>query len=366
MPTPRAPQLTHFLGLSLLTPASRPQLQASLETFRDAARNDKELQIPEEVAKHAIRPVDTLHLTLCTFSLPSKEPEKLKEVINHLKEIDLEKLWQEAYASKHREHVSSEESEQSSQTQNETSLQAASAAEAQDAQDRSSHELDNIPPLRVTLKGMSTMRKAASTTVVYAPPDDPATALQTFCEFIREDFKPYLPKAVTQQEPTPAPSATPVRPTLESFPHPDSYKSDISIPSEPAPSASLERPISQPPAPNIPFSPPSAPSTSEPQLSHRQQRRLSKQARGELPHLTLHATLLNTIYIRGRGRKSRPLTIDARPLVERFKDMVWMENIPIEKLCLYRMGAKDVLDDNGNKTGVVRYVAEAERELELR
>lgn len=366
IPTPRAPQLTHFLGLSLVTPASRPQLQASLETFRDAARNDKELQIPEEVAKHAIRPVDTLHLTLCTFSLPPKEPEELKEVINHLKEIDLKKLWQEAYASKHREHVSSEESEQSSQNQNETSLQAASAAEAQDAQDKSSHELDNIPPLCVTLKGMSTMRNAASTTVVYAPPDDPTSALQSFCEFIREDFKPYLPKAVTQQEPTPAPSATPVRPTLESFPHPDSYKPDISITSKPAAPASLERPISPPPAPNIPFSPPSAPSTSEPQLPHRQRKRLAKQTRGELPHLILHATLLNTIYIRGRGRKSRPLTIDARPLVERFEDMVWMENIQIEKLCLYRMGAKDVLDDNGNKTGVVRYVAEAERELELR
>lgn len=92
IPTPRAPQITHFLGLSLVTPASRPQLQAALETFRDAARNDKELNISEEVAKHAIRPVDTLHLTLCTFSLPTKEPEKLEQVINHLKKIDLKKL----------------------------------------------------------------------------------------------------------------------------------------------------------------------------------------------------------------------------------------------------------------------------------
>lgn len=42
-----------------------------------------------------------------------------------------------------------------------------------------------------------------------------------------------------------------------------------------------------------------------------------------------------------------------------------MENVEMQKLCLYKMGAKDVLDENGNKTGVVRYVAEVERELEL-
>ena len=42
-----------------------------------------------------------------------------------------------------------------------------------------------------------------------------------------------------------------------------------------------------------------------------------------------------------------------------------MENVQIEKLCLYKMGAKDVLDEDGSKTGAVRYVAEAERELDL-
>lgn len=369
IPAPRAPQLTHFLGLSLVTPASRPQLQAALEAFRDTAKNDKELNIPEAVAKHAIRPVDTLHLTLCTFSLSDKEPEKLQEVISHLKEIDLKKLWHEAYASKHQQNVSSGDSTQSSQSQNETSSKAPLTSQALDAHDSQSHQPDNIPPLRVTLKGISTMRSPSSTTVVYAPPEDETGTLQSFCESIRGDFKSYLPKAVTQQEPIPAPSVTQARPALESFPHPGSYKSHISITSEPAPPtslSSLERPVSPPPALSHPSSPPSAPSTSDSHLSHRQQKRLTKQARGELPHLILHATLLNTIYIRGRGRKSKPITIDARPLVERFQDMIWMENVEIGKLCLYKMGAKEVLDENGNKTGVVRYTAEAEREMDLR
>ena len=236
IPTPRAPQLTHFLGLSLVTPASRPQLQAALETFRDAARNDKELNIPEEVAKHAIRPVDTLHLTLCTFSLPPKEPEKLEQVINHLKEIDLKKFWQEAQASKH--------SQCNDLSQSEGSPQASPSMEqitspAEDKQDSQDHLVDSLPPLCVTLKGMSTMRNAASTTVVYAPPDDPSGTLQSFCESILENLKPYLPKEATprqsEQETAKEESKPPARPALESFPHPDSYKSVISVLAAPAP-----------------------------------------------------------------------------------------------------------------------------------
>ncbi len=40
-----------------------------------------------------------------------------------------------------------------------------------------------------------------------------------------------------------------------------------------------------------------------------------------------------------------------------------MKDVVIEKLALYRMGAKEVLDEEERRTGVVRYVSEAEREL---
>src|ERR1700759_2374159 len=82
--------LTHFLCLPLVTSSSRPELEASLEQFKRIARevNEKpstsilptgQLNIP----LRAIRPVDTLHLTLGVMSL--QEDHKLQEAIDLLK-----------------------------------------------------------------------------------------------------------------------------------------------------------------------------------------------------------------------------------------------------------------------------------------
>lgn len=63
--------------------------------------------------------------------------------------------------------------------------------------------------------------------------------------------------------------------------------------------------------------------------------------------LLLHATILNTIYVKRNGatpggrRKSREkLTIDARPILDRYSDYVWMEDVPVEKIAICKMGAK--------------------------
>ncbi|UPK94832.1 hypothetical protein LCI18_005767 [Fusarium solani-melongenae] len=59
--------------------------------------------------------------------------------------------------------------------------------------------------------------------------------------------------------------------------------------------------------------------------------------------LLLHATVINTIYIKnGRGRRREKLTIDAQDMVSRYDDYVWMENMPLEKVTLCRMGAKKI------------------------
>ncbi|KAI1117519.1 kinase A anchor protein [Nemania sp. NC0429] len=72
--------------------------------------------------------------------------------------------------------------------------------------------------------------------------------------------------------------------------------------------------------------------------------------------LLLHATTLNTIYVKknstatqgggggGGGRRGRnkrdKLTIDARQILDRYGDYVWMEDVPIEKIAICKMGAK--------------------------
>lgn len=61
--------------------------------------------------------------------------------------------------------------------------------------------------------------------------------------------------------------------------------------------------------------------------------------------LLLHATILNTIYVKGRRGKERGrMTIDARQILDRYDDYVWVEGVPIEKIAICKMGAKQ-LDD---------------------
>ncbi|KAF4963034.1 hypothetical protein FSARC_8922 [Fusarium sarcochroum] len=59
--------------------------------------------------------------------------------------------------------------------------------------------------------------------------------------------------------------------------------------------------------------------------------------------LLLHATVINTIYVKdGRGRRREKLTIDARDMVSLYDDYVWLEDMPLEKVTLCRMGAKKI------------------------
>ncbi|KAF5008294.1 hypothetical protein FDECE_5432 [Fusarium decemcellulare] len=59
--------------------------------------------------------------------------------------------------------------------------------------------------------------------------------------------------------------------------------------------------------------------------------------------LLLHGTVINTIYVKGpRGRRRERLTIDARDIVSRYDDYVWMEDMPVDKVTLCRMGAKKI------------------------
>jgi activating signal cointegrator complex subunit 1 len=77
--------------------------------------------------------------------------------------------------------------------------------------------------------------------------------------------------------------------------------------------------------------------------------------------LLLHATIVNTIYVKGRGggrgggRRGDKLTVDARGILDRYGDFVWMQDVPVEKIAICRMGAKKLGDD-----GDEAYEVEAE------
>lgn len=107
--------------------------------------------------------------------------------------------------------------------------------------------------------------------------------------------------------------------------------------------------------------------------------------------LILHATIVNTVYAKGRKRNGRPaapkpqvstpavslisvadngekeeetpeddrsqghgvdadnpLKIDATDILERYKDFVWAEDLVFDRVAVCAMGAKKILDDAGN------------------
>jgi activating signal cointegrator complex subunit 1 len=83
--------------------------------------------------------------------------------------------------------------------------------------------------------------------------------------------------------------------------------------------------------------------------------------------LLLHATVLNTIYVKGgrnskqsRGKRREKLTIDASEILDRYEDEVWLEDFKVEKLALCKMGAKKIEVD-----GVEDEAYEVEAEVDL-
>lgn len=80
--------------------------------------------------------------------------------------------------------------------------------------------------------------------------------------------------------------------------------------------------------------------------------------------LLLHATIVNTTYIKGggrggqRGQRRERLTLDARSIIDRYDDYVWMEGMQVDRIAICRMGAKQV-----EGTDDQRYEVEAEVEF---
>lgn len=78
--------------------------------------------------------------------------------------------------------------------------------------------------------------------------------------------------------------------------------------------------------------------------------------------LLLHATVVNTIYVKGgggRGRRRERLTIDARDVLSRYGDYAWADDLPVTKVAICRMGAKRVEGSDGDEA----YEVEAETEV---
>lgn len=80
--------------------------------------------------------------------------------------------------------------------------------------------------------------------------------------------------------------------------------------------------------------------------------------------LLLHATIVNTIYVpgirgkgSGHGKNRAKLTLDAREILDDYKEFEWMKDVRVEKVALCRMGAQKT------EGGEEEYIVEGEVEM---
>ncbi|PHH55721.1 hypothetical protein CFIMG_008521RA00001 [Ceratocystis fimbriata CBS 114723] len=144
---------THFLCIPLVTPTSRPQLQRSLDTFRQHVTATPALGVPLD----AIRPLGTLHLTLGVMDLKT-DANTLGRACEVLSGLRPRALLAAAHAELHGSSTPVAEGDGSP------------------------------PPLVVSLTDLKPMHTVTSTSVLYAQPTDPHGVLQLFCLKIRQAF----------------------------------------------------------------------------------------------------------------------------------------------------------------------------------
>jgi len=268
--------------------------RGSSQQVEQAAAGDSQQQ-PETfmpgIHPKAIRPVGALHCTLGVMSLNTEELDKAVEV---LQALDVQALLRQA----------------SEQRPGETTILAASAAEA--PVDQPHPSLDRpvsprpvsrrVPPLKIDMKGLVSMHAPHKTSILYSAPADATARLYPFCLAVQKVFK----------------------------------DQGILVPDD--------------------------------------------------RELKLHATIVNTIYAKGKARRpprkeqqretpdrseasaaqepkdveqqedrsqghgpnaNAPLKMDATALLERYKDFVWAENVTIDRIVICEMGAKKVMNTQG-------------------
>ena len=368
-PREKRPALTHFLCLPLVNLISIPQLEASIAAFKkgnpsvpvaDLLQSQNQSQShghgkpPTDascppIPEGAIRPLGTLHLTLGVMSLSSKN--RLDEATSFLRSLDLAKLMHEA---------------------EQVALQKKKTNPPKPAND----VVKSSKQLSISLESLHALPRAKSATILHASPVDSTGRLYPFCLMLRDKF-------------------------LEAGFLVGESKKSTNTDKELARSSDAAEKQKQP----------GPPKSSEMTKLDPYAAALARQSK--LRPLLLHATIVNTIYVRqpkpvhgsksaSKGRNTvKRFEFDARDLLDRYKDyytdrarivprvrtvpsaspstslpappkypFVWAKDIPIDSVTICEMGAKKLnleRDSDGLKARLGQeYTVVASRKLTSR
>jgi activating signal cointegrator complex subunit 1 len=303
-PSAKKPPLTHFLCLPLGTPSSKPQLEASIETFRKNVSPNQQPELQTEqtpnLATHihpkAIRPVEVLHLTLGVMSL---DEEKLQKAIDLLANLNINHLLSNADAA-----AASQIPDQSPMNSTSTSTTESVKPAPPPGQ-----------PITIDLKGLASMHTPNNTSILYVPPSDPTQRLYPFCLALQKIFQ------------------------TEGFLLPDNrdLKLHATIVNTIYAKGRKKRPAPPPkeetrPYATSPSHPPYDPS-GEPSKAEDREEKNGYRSQPHLPHSNF------------------PLKFDASALLEEYKDFVWAEDVVLDRIAICEMGAKVLDPKNGEVVG---------------
>ncbi|OJJ44057.1 hypothetical protein ASPZODRAFT_135501 [Penicilliopsis zonata CBS 506.65] len=260
---------THFLCLPLVNSVSLPQLESSLATFRSAiplcpekeqedATNSAFQPFQPLIPNGALRPVGTLHLTLGVMSLPTKERQD--EAFKFFQSLDLVSLMHEA-----------EELARSRRKGNPTRPRQPDVVETEPSIGSGRDQIDsNSSPQRFTisLESLHALPRTRFATVLHAAPVDSSSRLYPFCVALRDRF---LDAGFLQEE----------------------YQKNKKGSNNPAEEGQNEQAAQQ----NI-----GQVEAASPKPRPQENTKLRKR---KIRPLLLHATVVNTVYVRGRRRPGK-------------------------------------------------------------
>ncbi|KAF2202059.1 hypothetical protein GQ43DRAFT_440007 [Delitschia confertaspora ATCC 74209] len=350
----KKPPLTHFLCLPLVNSSSEKQLASSLEKFKQEVTSQDGKEKNTYVPEKAIRPVGTLHLTLGVMSL---DEEGMGKVGQAVAELDLSNLL--------------------SGGANATPIST------------SPDESKPIQPLSLSISGLRSMQHAKSTSVLYAEPRDPDNRLEPLANALRDHF---TEKGLLVPDNRPLKlHATIVNTIYAKAKGRGGRQAEQSVAAKGTGTAAVgdenandtEGEITEGEAGHeiiheldtVDTSAPDVQEVSEEEakdintaleaaedLGMKGAKEKMASATESQAHPTQSETQANQTLSsfpssakakkpNRRGKGSGFIRLDARKIVEQYKDYVWAEGVKVDTVQVCKMGARKAVDEEGRETG---------------
>ena len=331
----KKPPLTHFLCLPLVTPESKPQLEAAMQRFRDAVTikdTDREGHMEQDnenddteaetvlptIHPKAIRPVGALHCTLGVMSLNEEQLAQAKELVENL---DFSRLMRDSQQITVGSTPASAEVVDDGQADKPASL--VREVSPPHSQQRSS-------PIRVDLKGMVSMHSPHKTSILYTAPTDPSERLYPFCLTVQKLF-------ADEGLLVPDDRKLKLHATLVNTIYAKGRKR------RPPPKQKINQETHEP------GSSVSTQPADEPFLRESFASQTARQgSNSSNPNIGRDSVNDEQDRSQGHGPNANaPLKIDATAILAKFKDFVWAENMALDRIAICEMGAKKITNDEG-------------------